>query len=139
MMNSTTSLFTPDYSHLTGLLKHLNADELKDILNNDEKSESMVHDLKQVKDIEAEKEMLLASNRSISEYNMSKKPIIEEHRNQLEETHKIALELRDSLLEKKKKIESCKQATSKETLLALLQTATLESDEKAEYSTSCGR
>ncbi|GFU14752.1 hypothetical protein NPIL_386661, partial [Nephila pilipes] len=44
-MNST--LFTPDYSHLTGLLQHLNDDELKELLNNEEKIKALVSDLKQ--------------------------------------------------------------------------------------------
>lgn len=48
--------------------------------------------------------MLLTSNKSISEYNLSKQPILEEQRKQVEETRKIAIELKDSLLEKKKKI-----------------------------------
>lgn len=43
-----SSLFTPDYSHLTGLLKHLNAEELKAILNSDEKTNEIINDLKQV-------------------------------------------------------------------------------------------
>lgn len=129
-MNS--SLFTPDYSHLTGLLQHLNDVELKELLNSDTKLAALVSDLKQVHDIEAEREMLFASNKSISEYNISKKPIIEDHKRQLEETRKIAIELKDSLLEKKKKIETYQQNTSKETVLALLQAATLEKEEEAE-------
>ncbi|CAL1293494.1 unnamed protein product [Larinioides sclopetarius] len=129
-MNS--SLFSPDYSHLTGLLQHLNDDELKELLNNEEKMKALVSDLKQVHDIEAEREMLFASNKSISEYNLSKKPIIEDHKKQLDETRKIAIELKDSLLEKKKKIESYQENTSKETVLALLQAATLEKEEEAE-------
>ncbi|GIY13767.1 hypothetical protein CDAR_531461 [Caerostris darwini] len=126
------SLFTPDYSHLTGLLQHLNDEELKELLNNEEKIKTLVNDLKQVHDIEAEREMVFASNKSISEYNLSKQPILQEHRTQLEETRKIAIDLKDNLLEKKKKIESYQQNTSKETILALLQAATSEKEEEAE-------
>lgn len=129
-MNST--LFTPDYSHLTGLLQHLNDDELKELLNNEGKIKALISDLKQVHDIEAEREMLFASNKSISEYNLSKQPILEEYRRQLRETQKIAIEIKDSLLEKKRKIESGQQNTSKETVLALLQAATSEKEEEAE-------
>lgn len=46
-MNS--SLFSPDYSHLTGLLKHLNDEELTELLNSEEKLKTIVGDLKQVK------------------------------------------------------------------------------------------
>ncbi|GFU18034.1 vacuolar protein sorting-associated protein 37B, partial [Nephila pilipes] len=87
-----------------------------------------------VHDIEAEREMLFASNKSISEYNLSKQPILEECRGQLEETREIALQLKNNLLEKKRKIESCQQNTSKETVLALLQAATSEKEEEAEVS-----
>lgn len=49
-MNShnLANLFTPDYSQLTGLLKFLNAEELKSILNNDERTVEIISDLKQV-------------------------------------------------------------------------------------------
>lgn len=49
-MNShnLSNLFTPDYSHLTGLLKHLNTEELQSILNNDDKTNEIISDLKQV-------------------------------------------------------------------------------------------
>ncbi|KAG8195806.1 hypothetical protein JTE90_004809 [Oedothorax gibbosus] len=128
----SSSLFSPDYSHLTGLLEHLNDEELTELLNSDEKLNTIINDLKQVQDIESEREMLLASNKSISEYNLSKQPILEEHRKQVEETRKIAFELKDSLLEKKKKIESSQLSTSNETLLALLQAATSEKESEAE-------
>ncbi|XP_054714185.1 vacuolar protein sorting-associated protein 37B-like [Uloborus diversus] len=132
-MNSAThTLFTPDYSHLTGFIKHLNADELKDILNNDEKSEDIIKDLKQVKDIEAEREMLIASNRSISEYNLSKKDIIQEQKKELDESYQRALELKTLLLKSKSQIESKIGVQSEETILALLQAATSEIDEEAE-------
>ncbi|GIX74837.1 hypothetical protein CEXT_1321 [Caerostris extrusa] len=76
-MNS--SLFTPDYSHLTGLLQHLNDDELKELLNNEEKIKTLVNDLKQVHDIEAEREMVFAKKRKkIESYqqNTSKETIL---------------------------------------------------------------
>uniref|UniRef100_A0A2L2YMB3 Vacuolar protein sorting-associated protein 37C n=1 Tax=Parasteatoda tepidariorum TaxID=114398 RepID=A0A2L2YMB3_PARTP len=131
-MNS--AMFTPDYSHLTGLLQQLNDEELKELLQNEGKLKNLVNDLKQVQDLEAEKEMLLASTKSISEYNLSRKPILDQHRLQVVETHEIALDLKNSFLEKKKKIESSEKAVSKDTLLALLEAATSEIDEEAEAS-----
>lgn len=129
---SSTALFTPDYSHLTGFLSHLTSDELKDILNNEEKCESMIKDLKQIKDIEAEREMLVASNKSISEYNLSKKSILEEQQAQVKETYQLAMDLKDSLYEKKAILEKSKSTQSNETLLALLQASTAEAEEEAE-------
>lgn len=38
----------PDYPAALGLLNHLNAEELKDMLNNDEKFDIMLKDIKQV-------------------------------------------------------------------------------------------
>lgn len=43
------SLFTPDYSHLTGLVQHLNSEELKSILNSEDKANELISDLKQVR------------------------------------------------------------------------------------------
>lgn len=133
-MNSykLANIFTPDYTHLTGLLKHLNAEELTAILNNDEKANEIIGDLKQVKDIECEREMLLASNRSISEYNLSQKSVLEGTREDLETTYKRAVELKENLLSAKQNIESKANAQSNDTLLALLQAATSEIEEEAE-------
>lgn len=126
------NLFTPDYSHLTGLVKHLNAEELQAILNSDDKVNEIISDLKQVKDIEAEREMLIAGTKSISEFNLSKKSILEETRENLETNIKRSVELKENLLSAKQNIESKSQARSKDTLLALLQAATSEIEEEAE-------
>lgn len=45
----SSMLYSPDYSHLTGLLKHLNDEELTELLNSDEKLNTIIYDLKQVK------------------------------------------------------------------------------------------
>lgn len=42
--------------------------------------------------------MLLAGNKSISEYNLSKKPILEETQRNLDTTYKRAVELKENLL-----------------------------------------
>lgn len=126
------NLFTPDYSHLTGLLNHLNAEELKSILNSDEKANEIINDLKQVKDIEAEREMILARNKSISEYNLTQKSVIDQYHEDLISSYGRAVELKDKLLAIKSDIENKPVAQSKDTLLALLQAATSEIEEEAE-------
>lgn len=58
----------------------------------------------QVKDIEAEKEMLIAGNKSISEYNLSQKSVIAQCRENLDSTYQRAVELKDKLLAAKSAI-----------------------------------
>lgn len=58
----------------------------------------------QVKDIEAEREMLIASNKSISEYNLSQQPILDECKLNLESTYNQAAELKENLLKAKSEL-----------------------------------
>lgn len=58
----------------------------------------------QVKDIEAEREMLLAGNKSISEYNLSQRSVLDESQENLNFTHKRAVELKDNLVAAKSEI-----------------------------------
>lgn len=99
----------PDYPAALACLTHLTADELKELLNDDNKFEEIIKDVKQVrgfyfiiiynnfrhftgylflqfKDLETEKEMLIASNRSLAEFNLSQEPDLEERKRQLLES-----------------------------------------------------
>lgn len=62
------------------------------------------HFIPQVKDIEAEREMLIASNKSISEYNLSQKSVIEQCHENLDSSYQRAVELKNKLLAAKSAI-----------------------------------
>lgn len=110
----------PDYSQALGSINHLNNDELKELLNDDVKFEEMMKDLKQVyyylkkklnsindclqkfqfKDLEQEREMLLASISSLSDFNLTKEPQLVESREKLSERSEQGEEISQRVQEK---------------------------------------
>ncbi|CAB4059775.1 VPS37 [Lepeophtheirus salmonis] len=73
----------------------LSSEELEVYLNEegDEKLDEFVKSLNQVKELYREKEMLLASNKSLAEYNLSQKPILESEYEALVTKRNEAVEL----------------------------------------------
>ncbi|XP_067014746.2 vacuolar protein sorting-associated protein 37B [Anabrus simplex] len=122
----------PDYPAALGLISHLNIEELKELLNNDSKFEELLKDLKQFKELETEKEMIIASNRSLAEFNLSKEPQLEQGKERLKELSARGERLCQSI---ESKVQQLKQHTNNittDTALALLQTAAAETEEESE-------
>jgi ESCRT-I complex subunit VPS37 len=118
---------------ITSLLQHLNKDELTDLLNDEgSKIDDMVKESAQIKALESEREMLIASNKSLAEYNLSREPAYRENRQMLMESHKQALELKDEVEKKRDKLNEVSRQTSLDTTLALIQTAAAEAEEESE-------
>ncbi|CAK9796177.1 Vacuolar protein sorting-associated protein 37B [Anthophora plagiata] len=122
----------PDIPAALGLLSHLTNDELKELLNNDGKFEDIVKDVKQFKDLETEKEMLMASNRSLAEFNLSKQPELEEYKRILKELSETGNRLCTSVKEKLDEIKEKSGEMTIDTALDLLQTAAAEIEEESE-------
>lgn len=122
----------PDYTAALGLFQHLNTEELQKLLNDDGRVDSMVKDLQQVKNAENEREMLLASNKSLADFNLSREPKLRELRQQLRELYEQAGELMTEAEQNKKTLDSLGGQSSLETTLALLQTSAAQADEESE-------
>lgn len=45
---NNSKMYQPDFSSISGLISHLNNDELKEIINDDTKFEDLLKDLEQV-------------------------------------------------------------------------------------------
>jgi ESCRT-I complex subunit VPS37 len=115
------------------LLQHLNTEELKELLNDQgTKIEEMTKDLPQIKALESEREMLIASNKSLAEYNLSKEPTYRQTRQMLLDAHKEALEQRREIDRKRDKLNELSRQTSLDTTLALMQTMSAEAEEESE-------
>ncbi|XP_011315095.1 uncharacterized protein [Fopius arisanus] len=79
------------------MLNHLSNTDLGEILNDDGRFEEVVNDIKQIcnlptfrevskfKELESEKEVLNAGNRSLAEVNLEKRPQLEENKKALHE------------------------------------------------------
>ncbi|OWR51155.1 vacuolar protein sorting-associated protein 37C [Danaus plexippus] len=125
-------MMQPDYPTAMGLLAHLNSDELKEMLNDDTKFDSVLKDVKQVKDWETEREMIIASNRSLAEFNLSKEPDLEDLKKQIQEKSKMGEELCSHIQELLNDYKSKSAGVTPDTTLAVLQTAAAESEEQSE-------
>ncbi|XP_014613434.1 PREDICTED: vacuolar protein sorting-associated protein 37B [Polistes canadensis] len=122
----------PDIPAALGLLTHLSNEELKDILNDDSKFEDIVKDIKQFKELETEKEVLMASNRSLAEFNLSKQPDLEEGKRMLKELSEKGQRLCLSVKEKLNEIKERSGSMTVDTALDLLQAAAAEIEEESE-------
>ncbi|XP_011299472.1 vacuolar protein sorting-associated protein 37B-like isoform X2 [Fopius arisanus] len=67
------------------MLNHLSNTDLGEILNDDGRFEEVVNDIKQFEELESEKEVLIAGNRSLAEVNLEKQPQLEENKKTLHE------------------------------------------------------
>ncbi|KAL0818314.1 hypothetical protein ABMA28_008797 [Loxostege sticticalis] len=125
-------MIQPDLSAAMGLLTHLNSDELKEMLNDDTKFDSVLKDVKQVKEWDVEKEMIIASNRSLAEFNLSKEPELEELKQQVLEKSEAGEQFCVRIQELLEEYKSKSAGISADTTLALLQTSAAETEEESE-------
>lgn len=117
---------------ISALLQHLTVEELKELLNNKEKEEDMIKEDSRIKVLENTRDTLIASNKSLAEYNLAREPAYREARQALSEAHKMALEVKREVEAKKAKLNELSLQTSLDTTLALMQTSTAQADEESE-------
>ncbi|XP_050428890.1 vacuolar protein sorting-associated protein 37B [Adelges cooleyi] len=115
-----------------GLMSHLTASELREILNDDTKFEHYANELKTNKDGDTEKEMLIASNRSLAEFNLTKEPELVSGKKRLHEMYEEAEKLYKNVMEKVDTLKQNKSSSNPETTLALLQTSACETEEESD-------
>ncbi|XP_017550883.1 vacuolar protein sorting-associated protein 37C [Pygocentrus nattereri] len=76
-------------------LQDLSQSELQDLLDNSERVESMALESDEIQNIQLEREMALASNRSLAEQNLDMKPRLERERERLVEKYAELEEVRE--------------------------------------------
>jgi ESCRT-I complex subunit VPS37 len=128
----STSNNQPDYPAALASLQHMSSDQLKEILNNETRFDTFVRELPQMKALFDEKEMLLASNKSLAEYNLSQEPIIREGKAALLEKFQEASNLGEEVKSLKNSLDTKSGNMNPDTLLALLEAANQESEEESE-------
>ncbi|KAL1023607.1 hypothetical protein UPYG_G00043450 [Umbra pygmaea] len=77
-------------------LQDLNQSELQELLDNTERLESMALESDEIQNIQLEREMALASNRSLAEQNLDMKPRLETQREHLVERYSELESVRDT-------------------------------------------
>jgi len=123
---------SPDYEAAVGLIRHLTTDELKELVSNDSKTTDLIKDLPQMKNLVSEQEMLLASNKSLAEFNLSLEPKLSEAKQTLIAKYEEAAQLSEEVNKLKGQIDESSGQYSADTLHALLQTAAQETEEETE-------
>ncbi|KAF6217142.1 hypothetical protein GE061_001496 [Apolygus lucorum] len=121
-----------EYDSAFGFLAHLNSDELKALLNDESKLEEMAKEQKQYRDLEKEKEMLLASNQSLAEYNLSLQPRLDQTKQELLEKTEVCDQLLQSLESKSALLGEKSGRSVLDSKLSSLQLATSELEETSE-------
>lgn len=111
-------------------LQNLSSDELKDLLNDDDKLDERVN--LAVEALESEKEMALGENRSLAESNLEKEPKLIELRSKVHDLSEQGKTLASSVKEKSEELKAKSNNTNPDTVLALLQAAAAESEEESE-------
>ncbi|XP_034936711.1 vacuolar protein sorting-associated protein 37B-like [Chelonus insularis] len=122
----------PDIPAALSKLHNLSNDELKELLNDEGKFEDIVKHVQQFKELETEKEMLMASNRSLAEYNLSKQPELDEGKKTLHELGERGTAMCSSVQEKLSIIKEKSGSMSIDTAMELLQAAAAECEEESE-------
>lgn len=121
-----------DESRAVGLLQHLNKAELQNILDNEDKLMEIINDLQQVKDIQVDREMLLANNKSVADYNLKLQPRFDELKRKLATAYEEANRLKETIAKDKSQLDMMRGKCSLETILDLMKTAAAVSEEESE-------
>ena len=82
--------------------------------------------------MEQERDNLIAINKSLAEYNLSKEPQFNASKEALMNAHKSLVELRSEVSKKREEVIEASRQASLDTTLALLQTASAESEEESD-------
>jgi len=110
----------------------MSKDELDDLLNNDEKFDDYIRSLQQIKQLYSEKEELMASNKSLAEYNISQEPDIRSKREILAEKHREAIAVVEGLKKTRADLESKAGVYKPDELYSLLQVSSTEVEQESD-------
>lgn len=123
----------PDYPMALARIQRMSKEELNELLNDDTKFDDYIKSLEQMKRLYSEKEMLMASNKSLAEYNLSQEPILKAKREAMAAKHRQAVDLIAKVKQTKEELENKSSKVTPDTLYYLLQVETekveIESEE----------
>ena len=120
----------PDFAAALATIQGWDKDRLQELLNDEEKFDSLIKGLSQIKSLHDEKEMLMASNRSLAEYNLSQEPVLKDLKTQLADKHREAMRTAEKVKNAKRELDEKSGSVEPDTLLALLQVWPLFSRKK---------
>ncbi|XP_310262.6 vacuolar protein sorting-associated protein 37B [Anopheles gambiae] len=123
-------MYQPYLQQAVQSLQTLSSDELRQLLEDDEKLDERVNEA--VQPLESSKDLIIGENRSLAETNLNFEPKMVELRSRVQELAEECRTLGESVKEKSTQLASKSEKNNAETVLALLQTAAAESEEESE-------
>lgn len=122
----------PDEGAALALIHYMSSSELREYSNDDEKLDSLIKDLHQVKTIQKDKENIIVKNRSLAEFNLSLQPRFEELKREVATAYETVNSLKMPLAQDIAKLDTVVGRQSLETLVAVSQTEAATADESSE-------
>ncbi|XP_071476462.1 vacuolar protein sorting-associated protein 37C-like [Diadema antillarum] len=114
------------------LLEHLSVADLQKLLESDEKLNAIIHDASQNKQRQVDKEMAMAENRSLADFNLSRETRLREGRVQLARLHEQAKREREIYDMDRRRLESLNENFSVDATRVMLETAATKTEEDSE-------
>uniref|UniRef100_A0A4W5PCM5 VPS37B subunit of ESCRT-I n=1 Tax=Hucho hucho TaxID=62062 RepID=A0A4W5PCM5_9TELE len=111
--------------------------QLNELLEDDDKLNSIVQEMEEMKEVQQTKEMILASNRSLAEQNLQQQPRLNHQKSQLTKCYSSLQESFEAYQVHKSKLDHSSGNSSLDTLLALLQAEGAKIEEETENMADC--
>ncbi|GAB1602288.1 vacuolar protein sorting-associated protein 37B-like [Argonauta hians] len=122
----------PDEREAFAVIHSMENEDLDSLLKDSAKVDEFIESLSQVKNIQQERDVMLASNKSLAEYNLGIRPKFEDLKQQIAAKYAKISELKTTLAEEIGSLDVVANKQSLETILALLQADAATSDESSE-------
>ncbi|XP_038841565.1 vacuolar protein sorting-associated protein 37B-like [Salvelinus namaycush] len=106
--------------------------QLNEMLEDDDKFNTIIQEMEEMQEVQQIKEMILASNRSLAEQNLQLQPSLEHQKSQLTKCYSSLQESFEAYHVHKSKLDHTSGNSSLETLLALLQAEGAKIEEETE-------
>lgn len=120
------------FQDIVSLLQHIDKGELQELLDNEAQINDLISDNEEVKKIAVQRDTVMASNRSLAEYNLSQQPTLERKKQLLIEAYQSKALIQEEFNKNWQKLEALSSQHSPDTTLALLQASTAQAEEEAE-------
>ncbi|XP_014211099.1 vacuolar protein sorting-associated protein 37C [Copidosoma floridanum] len=122
----------PDIPAALSPLQNYTTEQLKELLNDEEKFEELIKDNKQLLELEAEKKEIMVRNRSLAEFNLTKEPELEEAKRRIQSLSEEGSQLCSKVQALLEQIANKAGTMTVDLALDLLQTAAAEIEEESE-------
>ncbi|XP_028396673.1 vacuolar protein sorting-associated protein 37C-like [Dendronephthya gigantea] len=130
--NTTSNPTDSVMSTLSIQLDQADQSELQELHDKEEKIHQILNEITEVKQVQAEREMQVAGNRSLAEYNMDQGTRLKKSKQRLAQLYQQLNEQSTRFDENKNNLDSLSSQYNPDTIMALLQTSVAQIEETSE-------